>query len=254
MSEKNILFIIPINDGESVEIHKLLFSHRIPFMTTSQKWGASWDGLEESIKDKINSNDFIKIYGIELQGKPLSKECINIDHHKYSGDDRSNELSSLEQVAEILEVELSDYQKAVSLNDKGYIPLMKANNVPEDVIQLVRLQDRIAQGITAEQEEQAEIACREREEREKLTIVKCPHSKTACICDRLYGQYENLLIISSDGEVNFFGEGKICEDLYEKVEGSWCGGQLPVEGYWGGYPSMEFINNYFIDKEKDNEK
>lgn len=251
MKEKNILFIIPINDGESVEIHKLLFSHKIPFVITSQKWGASWNKLEKPIKEKIKSNNFDKIYGIELQGESLSEKCINIDHHMYSGDDRSNELSSLEQVAEILEVELSDYQKAVSLNDKGYIPLMKANNVPEDVIQLVRLQDRIAQGITAEQEEQAEIACRERQEKGRLTIVKCPHSKTSCVCDRLYGQYENLLIISSDGEVNFFGDGEICQDLYNKVEGSWCGGQLPIRGYWGGYPSMDFINNYFMDKEKE---
>lgn len=169
----------------------------------------------------------------------------------YSGSDRSNKLSSLEQVAGILEVELSDYQKAVCLNDIGYIPLMEENNIPGDIIQLVRLQDRIAQGITEEEEAQAEKACQERQQKGSLTIVKCPHSKTACICDRLYGQYENLLIISSDGEVNFFGDGEICQDLYNKVEGSWCGGHLPIRGYWGGYPSMDFINNYFVDKEKE---
>ena len=45
---------------------------------------------------------------------------------------------------------------------------------------------------------------------------KLSHSKTSTITDRLYGKYDNLLVLSEDGETNFFGDTEIINMLDEK--------------------------------------
>lgn len=252
---KKVLFIVPNNDGEAVEIQKLLKDNKCNYLVTNQAWGASWYGLEEDIKNEINSGKYSKIYGVELQGElinksiqlKLNKTCdiINIDHHKYNDEDRSNKLSSLEQVANILNVELTDYQNAVSDNDKGYIDLMIKNGCSQEIINKVRLQDRTAQGITEEQDKQAEESINNMEVLKYLTIINLPHSKCATVTDRLYGNYKNLLIICVDGETDFYGNGNICLSLQEKF-GGWIGGQLPTYGFWGGYVNQEEVREFVV--------
>ena len=148
-------------------------------------------------------------------------------------------------MADLVGYKLTLYEQFVAANDKGFIPAMlalgKTKNLnekeTEKLIQKVRLQDRAAQGITPEQEEIAEKAIQEAEVSDDLTVVKMSHSKTATICDRLYGRYKNLLVISDDGEVNFFGSQKVIKKLSDLVKGSWSGGDLDHNnGFWGGYP------------------
>ena len=241
-----ILIVTPINDGEATQIAKILKEKNIKTLITSQGWGASWNELEPEIKKEIEEykNKGYKIFGVELQGQ-APEGAVNIDHHIYDGDDRSNEKSSLEQVAELIGHELTLYEQFVSANDKGFIPKMielaKTRNLSKEetqkLIEKVRLQDRAAQGITPEQEEIAEKAIQEAEISDSLTVVHMAHSKTSTVCDRLWGQYKNLLIVSSDGEVNFFGERRVIETLSNLVEGSWSGGDLDHDnGFWGGYP------------------
>ena len=241
-----ILIVTPINDGEATQIAKILKEKNIKTLITSQGWGASWANLEPEIKKQIEEykNKGYKIFGVELQGQ-APEGAVNIDHHIYDGDDRSNELSSLEQVADLIGYKLTLYEQFVSANDKGFIPKMielaKTRNLSKEetqkLIEKVRLQDRAAQGITPEQEEIAEKAIQEAEISDSLTVVHMAHSKTSTVCDRLWGQYKNLLIVSSDGEVNFFGERRVIETLSNLVEGSWSGGDLDHDnGFWGGYP------------------
>jgi hypothetical protein len=112
-------------------------------------------------------------------------------------------------------------------------------------IAAVRLADRTAQGITPLQESIAEAAIASAQKYGSLTVVRMSHSKCATVTDRLFGQCKNLLILSGDGEVNFYGEGALCASLKEKVQGSWAGGSgLGQEGgnaFWGGYPNQEEI-------------
>ena len=253
--KNEILFVVPNNDGEAVEIQKLLKDNGWNYLVTGQQWGASWDGLEDDIKNDINSGKYQIIYGIELQGSLVNKsiqlrlgkvwDIINIDHHKYENDDRTNKLSSLEQVAKIINVELTDYQKAVSDNDKGYIDLMLENGYTWDTINEVRLQDRKAQGIKKEQEKDAEKAIENLIWFPELRIVKLSHSKCATVTDRLYSEKTNILILSDDGESNFYGHGETCMKLQEKF-GGWAGGQLPKNGFWGGYANQQDIANFII--------
>lgn len=246
MNNDKILVVTPVNDGEAVQIEKLLKEKNIKTLVTKQGWGASWSGLEPEIKKEIKNlkNKNFEVFGVELQGQ-APEGATNIDHHKYDGDDRSNERSSLEQVSELIGHELTLYEQFVSANDKGFIPKMielaKTKNLSkeqtEKLINKVRLQDRAAQGITPEQEKIAEEAIKKAEVFDRLTVVHMAHSKTSTVCDRLWGSYKNLLIVSSDGEVNFFGERRVIETLSNLVKGSWSGGDLDHDnGFWGGYP------------------
>lgn len=258
MNNQNIVVVTPVNDGEAVQISKILKEKNIKTLTTKQGWGASWDGLEPEIKKQIEEykNKNYKIYGVELQGV-APEGAVNIDHHRYDGDDRSNEKSSLEQVSELIGYKLSLFEEFVSANDKGFIPAMLAlaknknlnKKETQKLIEKVRLQDRAAQGITPEQERIAEKAIQEAEVSDHLTVVRMSHSKTSTVCDRLYGGYKNLLVLSEDGEVNFFGEKRVIEKLSSLVEGSWSGGDLDHDnGFWGGYPPQ----NLDIEKEVKN--
>ena len=253
-NNSKILIVTPVNDGESAQITKILKEKNIKTLITKQGWGASWANLEPKIKKQIENykNKNFEVFGVELQGAAPSG-AVNIDHHKYDGDDRSNERSSLEQVAELIGHKLSLYEEFIAANDKGFIPKMlelaKTKNLGKEetqkLIEKVRLQDRAAQGITPEQERIAEKAIQEAEVSDRLTVVRMSHSKTSTVCDRLWGGYKNLLILSEDGEVNFFGSGRVIKKLSSLVEGSWSGGDIDHDnGFWGGYPQ-----NLDVEKE-----
>ena len=158
------------------------------------------------------------IYGIELQEDITPPQNYHrIDHHN----DWADKPSSLEQVAEILGLTLSPYQKLVAANDKGYIPAMKALGASKDEIDEIRRKDRAAQGVTAEDEALAEKAMVENLYIYKgVTVVKAFTSRFSPICDRLY-PYQRLLIYT-DTEWIFYGDGKsklvrlLAEDISQK--------------------------------------
>lgn len=247
------VWVTPKNDLEAKTIVEMLVREGENFLVTGQAWGASWDNLEEHIKvwiEKANQNGEI-VYGVELQGN--SNGAVNVDHHSYGEDDRSNSSSSLEQVAEILGVELTLDERFVAANDKGYIPAMerlgKELGINEEdlqqIIANIRMRDREMQGVTLEQEAQAQEAVEklgELKEKREYISMDLPHSKTSTVTDRLYGKYENLLVTSADGETNFFGKTEIIQMLNEKFPGGWSGGQLEQgSGFWGGYADQEAI-------------
>ena len=247
------LWVTPNNDLEAKTIIEMLQRKGEDFLVTGQAWGASWDKLEEEIKARIETakREQEKVYGVELQGD--SNGAINIDHHTYGEDDRSNPESSIEQVAKILGVELTLDEQFVSANDKGYIPAMEKLGTElglsiddlQEIIANIRMRDREMQGVTPEQEAQAQEAVEELGEiAEKRDYIQLdlPHSKTSTITDRLYGKYDNLLITSADGETNFYGTTEIIKMLNEKFPGGWSGGQLDQgSGFWGGYADQNAI-------------
>lgn len=255
----NRLWVTPNNDLEAKTIIEMLQREGEDFLVTGQGWGAAWGKLEEEIKAKIEEakREQKTIYGVELQGD--SNGAINVDHHTYGEDDRSNPKSSIEQVAEILGVELTLDEKFVSANDKGFIPAMEKLGAElglsaedlQEIIANIRMRDREMQGITPEQEAQAQEAVEklgEIAEKRDYIQLDLPHSKTATITDRLYGKYDNLLITSGDGETNFYGTTEIIQMLNERFPGGWSGGQLEQgSGFWGGYADQsaikEAVNN-----------
>ncbi|MEN9921978.1 MAG: hypothetical protein RL097_254 [Candidatus Parcubacteria bacterium] len=139
----------------------------------------------------------------------------------------------------------------VAANDSGYIPAMRALGATIEEIERVRALDRSAQGITLAQEAAAETALRSAITDGRLTVVKLSHSKTAAVTDRLYGRYDQLLILSENGEVNFYGDGALCALLKVKFEG-WNGGsglgKKGEDAFWGGYPTLDKVEQFIREQ------
>ena len=254
------LFIVPNNDGEAIEIQNVLKTAGLNFLVTKQAWGSSWSNLEPEIKEYIYKFKGI-IYGVELQGNALTNQCVNIDHHRYQDDDRTNPLSCLEQIALLIGVELTYTQKAISDRDKGHIRLMRENGYPEDIIQLVGWLDRKAQGITEEQELQSLLICRRIFDEIGIhkvnnLVVTLPHNRCQTVRDIAYNTYNNILLFSPNNEFNYYGQGDICCKLQEQFNG-WLSANAATlgHGYAGGYADKSEVLNYFkslgqkVDKE-----
>jgi len=162
------VWVLAVNDGEAVEITRLLLERGERVVISKQRWGATWAGLEPSIQGVLRqfreAHADGEIVGIELGG-PNLYGAVNIDHHRYGNDDRSNPLSSLEQVAARLAVRLDHRQQLVAANDRGFIAGMEEMGATGAEVRDVRAQDLAAQGVTPEQQEA------QRREVEAATVV-----------------------------------------------------------------------------------
>lgn len=248
-NEKKFVIVVAKNDAEGITIAQTAAArHGVSVLITHQSWGAKWSEIEKPLRRSVRQAVKCgkKVYGVELQGE-APKGAVNIDHHTYSNDDRYNKRSSLEQICSILKVAMTPFMRVIAANDVGYIPAMLEMKATADEVAKVRELDRKGQGITRKHEIEAERAIASAEKEGHLTVIRMAHSKCATVTDRLFGQYENLLVLSADGETNFFGTGELCEALHNRF-GGWKGGQLPVAGFWGGYAPQKEIEAFVKER------
>ncbi len=238
------LWIVPISDLETAEVRNLLETAGHAVISFPGWWGMKWEeiltGSQKEIKKFLSENSVENIYGVKLTGE--SEWSIkNIEPY------RPGHQTPLQAVAEICGIALSEHQNSVVVNTTSWIPGLQNLGLAQGRIAAIRLTDRASQGINPDQEAQAVRAWGLRTENEQLTIVRMEHSKCAVITDRYYGQYTNLLILSEDGEVNFYGCGELCSKLQEKFAG-WSGGaglgQKGESAFWGGYPNHQKIQEF----------
>lgn len=233
MSEKR-LWILPVNDGEMVEIRKLLVARGEQILESGQRWGASWERLEPAVVEGMERFHRLepvgRIYGVELAGAaPPGAVCI--DHHRYQDEDRWNPKSSLEQVAAVVGTTLDRWQELVAANDRGYIPAMRAMGASADEIAAVRQQDRAAQGITEEHDRQAELDIARAVWAGELVHVVCPNGITSAHSDRLFDRAREVLL-TSPTKWSYFGPRHLALAEKRFAEKTWAGG-APESGYWG---------------------
>lgn len=240
--KKNLVFFLGGIDAEMVEILRVLTSVGAKVINANLGWGATASAYSAEIAT-VAAEKKTPVLVELITDIALPESVILVDHHG----DRAGEPASIFQVLNLLGLEPTRYQELIAANDSAYIPGMLAISATSEEIAAVRLSDRCAQGITPEQEAAAETAIVNREVHGRLTVVRLPHSKCATITDRLFGQYDQLLILSGDGEVNFYGDGALCSTLKEKFEG-WNGGsglgKIGGSAYWGGYPNQAEIENF----------
>jgi hypothetical protein len=205
MKEKK-LFLLGGSDLEMQEIKNVLSKHNQlyePKSDTKLPWGVS----TTYYSFVFNNPEYqqFAIYGIELS-EPVGWEkpanYKRIDHHN----ERSNEKSSLEQVAELLGIELTRRQQLVAANDKGFIPAMEAMGATKEEIAEIRRLDREAQGVTEKDEHLGKKSIKKNlKEKNGITVVNALTSKFSTITDRLYPN--NKLLIYTETELNYFGIG-----------------------------------------------
>src|SRR3990172_4365338 len=98
---KNILFLLGGHDLEMLSIREIFEEHQIPFADRQLKWGAKLSAYRNLLNGRISETTFI--YGIELtEDLQPPANYRSIDHHN----ERSNEPSSIEQVAKLIGITL----------------------------------------------------------------------------------------------------------------------------------------------------
>ncbi|MEK7356007.1 MAG: hypothetical protein AAB250_06130, partial [Bdellovibrionota bacterium] len=152
------LFVVPKNDGEAIRAVDILQALGAPNLRVSkQAWGATLDkeGLPAQLPSHIKRLVAFEMPSVELETAYLEQgiEVVILDHHVYAGKglDRTNPESSIEQLAKLVNWPLSKVDMAIAVNDRGYIPGMKAMGLKDAEIREIRTYDLIAQGRTAEQ-------------------------------------------------------------------------------------------------------
>ncbi len=204
--------------------------------------GLGWGARASAYRDEIEA---CRALGrlpvlVELENDLGGDALLVIDHHGERASAQTR--TALEQVFDLLALPRARWTRwhaLVAANDRGYIAGLVAAGATRDEIARVRAADRAAQGITAEQEADAEraVAMASRLVEGRLTVVHAVHPRLAAVEDRLCPQLggpgvENLLLLTPH-EVNFSGDGRLVTALDQRFPGGWYGGALPAQGYWG---------------------
>jgi hypothetical protein len=199
----DMLFLLGGHDLEMITIREILEEKSIPYVDKNLRWdNACLSRYSEELN--LHSDGGMEIYGVELREDiPAPANYRSIDHHN----DKFVFLSSLEQVAEILNYELNQNQRLVAANDKGYIPEMIKAGATTEQIREIRKKDRLAQGGSDDEEALAEASIRDDMECiGRLTKVKSRTKHFSIIADLLY-PCDSLLIYTSSEWV-YYGYGR----------------------------------------------
>ena len=274
MNKDDLHFFLGGTDAEMVAIKELLDKQGVAYSDAKLAWGASTSKYGDEIEKVVKEGKTPVIVELAIDSN-IPKSTINVDHHN----ENAGKPASILKVCELLGVQPTRKMQLIAANDSGYIPAMLELGASKEEIAQIRYLDRAAQGITPEQEKQAEEAIAEAREVCGVTVIKMAHSKTATVTDRLFDpdKPQNIAIFSADGEVNYFGPEDICrklqgnktgerpapwdpnqtEVLYDHF-GGWIGGagigKEGGTGFWGGYPNhteaLEFILTQNQEKQK----
>ena len=273
MNKENLHFFIGGTDAEMITIRELLDKEGVSYSDAKLGWGAKTSDYGDEIKKVADEGKTPVIIELAVDTE-IPGNTVVVDHHN----EHAGKPASILQVCELLGVEPTRKMQLIAANDSGYIPAMLEMGATKEEIASVRYKDRAAQGITPEQEEQAEEAIKNAREVCGVTVVRCPHSKTATITDRLFdpNKPQNILILSGDGEVNYFGPEDICRKLqgnkvgerpaawdpkqtevvYDNF-GGWIGGNIGKEGgtgFWGGYPDHLKVLEFVLKENQNKQK
>lgn len=227
------LWVVPVNDAEGVEIVRLLRNQGEFVVASDQRWGATWNALEEHVQAEIRKfrkeHAEGRIYGVELGGtNPYG--AIDIDHHLYRDSDRRNPLSSIEQVAQITGTVLSRRQQLIAVNDRAYIRGMQAEGASKEEIDEIRRMDRAAQGLTEQDEMRAEAEISRAVWQGRRALVHCVRP-TSAHSDRLFGHAEETLL-AGENVWSYSGPRHQILAAHPWPEPFWSGGE-PDSGYFG---------------------
>lgn len=232
MNDKaRFIFLLGGADLEMHTIRQLLDKNGYRYYDKHLRWeNACLSAYRKEITDYTGDDTPLWV-GIELQeDMNLPSNYISIDHHNRN----AHKPSSLEQVAELLEIPLSRQEQLIAANDRAYIPGMKALQASDAEIAGIRQADRAFQGVTEEEEKLAELAIREHiQVCDNLIVVRALCHRFSPICDRLF-PYDRLLVFT-DEEWMFYGKqtGRLVEIFQSDIQngGVFYGGG--PDGYIG---------------------
>lgn len=207
-------FLLGGHDLEMHEIAALLKRWGFTFFDRNLSWANAVMSAYGDVLQQYGNQDEMLLYGIELRDDLngiVYRNYFRIDHHN----DYCGCPASLEQVARIIGVDLSWYQKLIAANDSGYIPAMQRLGASSAEVAEIRLADRKLQGCTPKDEQLAELSIENNLQKiGDLIVVKALTSHFSPICDRLW-PYRKLLIYT-ENSLCYYGVEK--EKLVERFK------------------------------------
>ena len=168
-----------------------------------------------------------------------------------------SKYKSILKDAGITDYDLEDYkQKIYDSGESGM------ERIPESyragiglVIREIRRRDRAAQGITQEQELQAERAVMKSYLIGSVTVVDMFEAKPAAVFDRLVETEKyGLLMLSANGESYFLGPWSKVKKFEEHFLEGEVGGEPPIRGHWSGKYSRPLVIDFVESMEKVKDK
>lgn len=184
-----------------------------------------WDNaMLSAYHEELQRYTDSEIYGIELQEDiPTPRNYHRIDHHN----GYSQRSASILQVTEILGITPNRHIQLVAANDSGYIAAMRALKASEEEIAEIRREDRIAQGVTEEEEQLAkDIAGSADTSYPGLIIAKATNSSFSPIVDCLSNDYPyHSYVVYTDTKICTYGSiASSFIDHYHDSTGLFYGG------------------------------
>lgn len=250
---KDTILICPKNDEESLMILKIAEKIDLPTIVSAQPHGAVLD-REKDLLVKITelAPDAKQLAIVELPG-PDTEDMLRkqgfqlkiIDHHRYDDLDRMSKKSSLEQFLEFFEisdeklVELgfdSLMVQAVAAVDRGFIwELDKLDLSKEDYDRALEFYRSLTLELGPErrmrEEEAAQVAWENREERDGVIIVESEDDKSSIrdalsfIIAKEYGEPRTIIIKQGDRRLYVQASDK-ARALYDKYGGFMFGQEV----------------------------
>ncbi|WP_459978438.1 hypothetical protein [Nautilia lithotrophica] len=220
-------------------IKRLLKKYKEEFVDKKLKWGAKTSEIKDELEKYKN---YDKIYLIEFEDDAGVLSLPNIEHIDHHNEN-SLKPSSIEQVAEILGHKLSRFEKAVALNDKGYIRALKNACFNDSDIQRIRKYDRKCQNVTPKEEAAAAF----------LPLKKInyfPYEHFSPLADRLFAEGVERYVIYNDKVTIFYGfDNKKLKQKFKNKKVFYGGGE---KGYFGIEEKLDerIIEKMFNEKEK----
>ena len=228
MNAKTVFFLGG-SDLEMTTVRHLLIEKGIPFEDKNLNWDNAFLSKYSDVFDKYKG---YSIYGVELKNdlNDTPSGYYLIDHHN----ELSNYPSTLEQVSEILGHKLTEREKLIAANDKGYIPAMEKLGATKEQITEIRRLDRIEQGVTKVEEEEAIKSLSTKETYGNLIIIHTSSKRFSPITDALY-PYKALLIVSTKNK-SFCYYGLGASKMHNITKSNWTTYYgSGINGFFGGY-------------------
>lgn len=254
------VFFLGGHDAEMLEIRNILETKGIQYFDRHLKWGAELSEYQAELNllHKYQTPVFVEL----KLNYTYPNNAIIIDHHdSRAGKDK---LTSIEQTAQILSIQMNRHQQLISINDKAHIRGMKAFGATDAEIEHIRLLDRKAQGATQKDEQNAlktiseniTVCCKD------VAIIQSLSEKTSCVVDRIHDHYKHIIVFSPDGNMHYFGPGENVFYFRDILAGKqkdnpsihfWYGGDLPDFGFLGANHKLtnEFIKDYLCVAQAD---
>ena len=168
-----------------------------------------------------------------------------------------SKYKSILKDAGITDYDLEDYkQKVYDSGEAGMERIPEAYRAGIGlVIKEIRKKDRAAQGITQEQELQAERAVMKSYLIGSVTVVDMFEAKPAAVFDRLVETEKyGLLMLSANGESYFLGPWSKVKKFEEHFLEGEVGGEPPIRGHWSGKYSKLLVIDFVESMEKVKDK